>query len=66
MYSKVATPFKPNGKSALEDYIDRREAAKICVDIRYNETVEPAGANWRECEEVIARPDIEHELLTGW
>jgi hypothetical protein len=53
-------------REKLKDYIDRREAANTGFDIRYNETVEPAGANWRECEEVIARPDIEHELLDGW
>jgi superfamily II DNA or RNA helicase len=50
----------------LNEFIDKRRAAKSAFDLRYGDTVDPEGEPWEKCSKVLSRRDLEEALSRGW
>jgi hypothetical protein len=49
----------------MDRYIDARRRA-TGFDIRYQSSIEPSEADWRDCAAVLARRDLEDLMREGW
>jgi hypothetical protein len=49
----------------MDQYIEERRQA-TGFDLRYNDTIKPSAASWRDCAAVLARRDLENLMRQGW
>jgi hypothetical protein len=50
----------------LREFTSRRDTAANSFDLKYSESVHPAGPAWETCERVLARRDIVQLMSRGW
>jgi superfamily II DNA/RNA helicase len=49
----------------MDQYIDAQKQ-ETGFDLRYNSTLQPDEADWRDCEKVLSRRDFETLMRKGW
>ena len=49
----------------IDSYIERKKRA-TGFDIQYNTTIKPDDKDWRECEKVLSRQELERVLTLPW
>lgn len=50
----------------LRDFTSRRNAVVNAFDLRYAESIHPAGPAWEKWERVLARRDVNQHMAKGW